>query len=768
MTLSSRYYWLAVIFGYTGFNYVFNHFFADNPGVLSAMDMLPPLVSALITFYAVRRKSGAVRFFWLMIAWSAVCYLVAQFIWFYYASILHINAPSLSLADLFWNLQNVLFVVGLCRLIYIHVNWTRSIRLAFDASMTMLALTMLSIEYIIRPAIADRGAEEGLLTLFTNVMYPVSDLVIVICMYGVVTLLPSLFGKHQLKILTAGMLFFVFVDTAYLIMVTRDSYNIGGWIDPLYNTALLTVAYSSLLHGAKDKEEAPSDEDSSPSVGESMRFPGQLVPYLCICIVLGLMLLQESNWNSMKVTGAILIAALLFRQVTVLLDYDRILQKYKSLFIQHEQLAYHDELTKLPNRRYFQSQLTRELKKAEGAKHRLAVLFLDLDRFKYINDSMGHQFGDLLITGVSQRLCSHLGDGQFLARMGGDEFTILVTNMQGKDELHQLAEKLCEAVKLPFFVDSHEVRTATSIGIACYPEDGSDAVELLKKADLALYRAKEAGCSYYVYTPELELHAGRRIGAESALRKALEQKELFLLYQPLFGTDTTELLGVEALLRWKRAEGITVSPAAFLPLAEETGLILPIGEWVLREACTQAVAWKRNGYPLLSMSVNISVKQLMQRDFVEKLEAVLKETGMNPRLLVLDINESYELDVMASAVLQRLKAIGIKIAMDDFGTGFSSLASLQYFKADTLKISQSFIREINDKPDRIDIVKAIQAMANSLRLNVVVEGVETKEAYDLLRDIHIDSCQGYYFSYPVTAEELERRYLSPKVPHVST
>jgi diguanylate cyclase (GGDEF)-like protein len=417
-------------------------------------------------------------------------------------------------------------------------------------------------------------------------------------------------------------------------------------------------------------------------------------------------------------------------------------------------LAYHDTLTGLPNRLVFQDRLALSIAQAHRRGRGLAVLFLDLDRFKVINDSLGHSVGDLLIREVGLRLRSCLREEDTVARLGGDEFTLMLPDISEAVDAVKVASKVLEVLRAPFQIDGHELFVTSSMGISLYPGDGRDPETLVKNADAAMYRAKEQGRDHYqLYTPALNDTALDRLALESSLRKALAQDELLLHYQPIFNVATSRVYGLEALLRWQHPERGLVSPGEFIPLAEVTGLILTMGPWVLRTACAQARAWQQR-QPGLRISVNLSARQFQEPGLIRHVTEALAETGLEPQCLQLEITESSAMHNAQSAIqtLRELKALGVGLSIDDFGTGYSSLSYLKRFPIDTLKIDQSFIRDISTDPEDAAIASAIIALAHMLKLEVVAEGVETRDQLEFLSRNGCDRTQGYLLSRPLPAD----------------
>lgn len=416
-------------------------------------------------------------------------------------------------------------------------------------------------------------------------------------------------------------------------------------------------------------------------------------------------------------------------------------------------LAYNDALTGLPNRLLFRDHLDLAVAHAQRSAGGLAVLFLDVDRFKVINDSLGHSVGDRLIRGVGERLRGAVRHEDTVARLGGDEFTLLLPDVAEPVAAARVAEKVLAALRLPFTLDGNELFVTASMGISLYPGDGGDAETLVKNADIAMYRAKDQGRDgYMLFTPAMNASAAERLALENRLRRALPQGELELHYQPLIELADGSVYGVEALLRWRHPEHGVVPPADFIPLAEATGLILPMGPWVLETACTQAHAWQQQDLGALSVAVNLSARQFQQPGLSALVRHVLKTTRLAPHRLQIEITESSAMANAASAAetLAELRALGVRVAIDDFGTGYSSLAYLKRFAIDTLKIDQAFVRDL---PREAGIATAVIAMARTLKLDVVAEGVETWAQLEFLREHGCSRVQGELFSMPLPAAD---------------
>jgi diguanylate cyclase (GGDEF)-like protein/PAS domain S-box-containing protein len=428
-------------------------------------------------------------------------------------------------------------------------------------------------------------------------------------------------------------------------------------------------------------------------------------------------------------------------------------------------LAHHDALTDLPNRAMFLERLEHALPRARWTKRPLAVLFLDLDRFKNINDTLGHDIGDSALRVTSERLKNCVREGDTVARLGGDEFTVLLEDIADPDDVPAIAQKILDALSRPFVVNEREFVVTTSIGISLYPSDGEDSVKLLRNADTAMYRAKDQGRNkYQFYSSEMSAKALEKFMLESSLRHALERDEFLLYYQPQVNLATGLITGVEALLRWQHPDLGMVSPIQFIPVAEETGLMKSIDEWVLQTACGQAQRWISSGLPPLSMTVNLSGTSFSEPNLVDVVARTLRQAGLAPEILELEITESVIMKNAPATIemLQALHRMGIRLAVDDFGTGYSSLSYLKRFPIDTLKIDQSFVHDITTDADDASIVMAIIAMGHSLQLKVIAEGVETPGQLAYLHKHGCDGMQGYLFSRPQPPAEITRLLQSGK------
>jgi diguanylate cyclase (GGDEF)-like protein/PAS domain S-box-containing protein len=452
--------------------------------------------------------------------------------------------------------------------------------------------------------------------------------------------------------------------------------------------------------------------------------------------------------------GAVTGAVMVFHDVTTA----------RALSLRMAYLAQHDGLTDLPNRALLQDRLIQAIALAGRRKRRLALIFLDMDRFKSTNDSLGHAAGDHLLKSVAQRLLACVRSSDTVSRQGGDEFVILLPDIAHAEDASICADKMLKAIATPHTIDKHELYVTGSIGIATYPDDGGDAETLLRNADFAMYHAKEIGRNnVQFFRAEMNTRAVERHSVEEGLRIALERQEFELNYQSKIDLKTGALIGVEALIRWRHPERGLVLPGQFISVAEECGLIVKIGRWVLRETCRQARAWQDAGLPEIRIAVNVSAVELRAKDFIASVRAILADTGMDPQRLEFELTETVLIEDASAtaAILQELKSMGLRIALDDFGTGYSSLSFLQRYPIDEVKIDRSFVRNVTTNADDASIVCAVIAMGRSLHVSVVAEGIETREQLCYLRQQGCPVGQGFHFGRPVVAAEFAKVQQTP-------
>lgn len=432
-------------------------------------------------------------------------------------------------------------------------------------------------------------------------------------------------------------------------------------------------------------------------------------------------------------------------------------EQIEKVRVELQHLAHHDALTNLPNRVLLRDRLSQAIEAAHRQGRQLGVMFMDIDRFKKINDSLGHAVGDQLLQSVAKRLLASVRVSDTVSRQGGDEFVLLLPLIESPDGAQLSAKKILTALAHPHNIGGHDLHITFSIGIAIYPDDGEDAETLLKHADMAMFYAKESGRNNYkFFMQEMIGRAVELQSIEASLHLALERNEFLLHYQPKINLQSGAIVGVEALIRWQHPQRGLLLPGHFVSIAEDCGLILPIGRWVLREACLQAGAWMNSGLPAIIVAVNTSALEFRSEEFLENVRATLKTTGLAPHLLEIELTESILMrDVESTnAVLHSLSDMGIRLAIDDFGTGYSSLSYLRRFPINTLKIDQCFVNQLNANPDDATIVQAVISLGKSLNQRVIAEGVETQEQYEFLLAENCDEGQGYYFGFPLAPQSL--------------
>jgi polar amino acid transport system substrate-binding protein len=437
-------------------------------------------------------------------------------------------------------------------------------------------------------------------------------------------------------------------------------------------------------------------------------------------------------------------------------------QQLQQQLKEKEKLAYYDQLTGLPNRGMLWKQLSLEILAAEKNKTKVAVLFMDLDNFKNVNDSLGHKSGDELLKKIGNIISKFVNEDIIAARLGGDEFVLIIKDVEGNDKVTDICSRIINEFKIPLVINNREFYITASIGAVKYPEDGQNAHTLLKNADIAMYNAKEHGGNRYkLFNNEMNLRIMEKLELENGLRDAHRNNEFCIHYQPQISINNNKVVGVEALIRWNHPQKGLIPPSKFIPIAEETGLIIQIGEWILKRACEQFVEWKRIGIEPSQIAVNISAAQFEQSNFIVMVKKILEETGISPECLELEITESTAMKNLEYTikVIKELRELNIKVSLDDFGTGYSSLNYLMRLPINTLKIDKSFLDNIKQNSNEELIAKAIISLAKKMRLNVVAEGVETNEQLRFLREQNCDIAQGYLFSKPVPEDEVKKALL---------
>lgn len=599
----------------------------------------------------------------------------------------------------------------------------------FNIGVFIIVASSISFYYVIHPLFLNL-LDESLINAIFTLAYPMLSLSIFSVAIANWTLIQNSQERKAYSWLYIAFLIQFLADWIYVLQALFDSFQSAGIVDPLWLLFILLIGSASTLD---EKESLKSHKD----FGEVLRNKENLFPYIAICVLLFLVV-QSYEWgiNSLSLGFMIVFLLVLSRQILILKKNERIMAEFMNL-------AYHDPLTGLKNRSRFTQDLAGLMSIAKQKRELLALLLIDLDRFKNVNDNLGHHTGDILLKEASARLRTTV-DQSKIYRLGGDEFVIILPDTN-QEKSRVIAEHILEKFSHPFFISNHEVTVTASIGISLSSENGRNSVSLLKNADTAMYLAKYKGKNnYQFYTLELNKVMTRKMSIETELGKSISNHQFKVFYQPQYNLDNGKIIGMEALLRWEHPLLGSISPAEFIPIAEETGQIIPIGEWVLKKACCQLKNWKE----CFSVSVNVSARQLQHKGFVDTVKKVLKETEIDPQLLELEITETILQNKEESAkVLHELRELGVKTALDDFGTGYSSLSILKDLPIQAIKIDKSFINDLSNQTN-LSMLKTIINIGINLNLKVIAEGIENQDQIHILRKNHCQIGQGYYLARP--------------------
>ncbi len=764
--------------------YIWIYYFKDQDQMRTIgsniFSILGPLTASVVLSFVYKKLENKDKYFWLLILFGTFSYVIAEGIWFYYETILKVVVPYPGWADLFYMLQILFYLFAFLFQIWYKRNRLHIVKFVLDTFIIMTVAISFSWHYIIKDILAQ--SDGSFLFKFVSMGYPIGDLVLILAAISIYMGSEHFFSTKVFYFLVGSLIIQVYADSAYLYLSAKSLYISGGPYDPLWTLALLLMGVAGTFAITDHVEQSRDVAKTNNTYKIDFFSLKLLLPYLSVIFLFIFLLIQGREINSLMIGAAVAILLVILRQIFTLLENQSLLTNYHTLTEKLEmkiverteeisnkneqlmtavskmkQMAYHDVLSGLPNRRYFLEQLTISLATAKRNSTKIAIVFIDLDRFKNINDTLGHEVGDLLIKYVSKQMQQNLRPTDIISRQGGDEFTVLINDITDESEIIRSITKIQSIVEKPIKLNDHELHVSMSLGIAVYPRDGSSIEELLKHADMAMYSAKEiVGNSYKFFSPEMNENITRKMTLEYGLRKALENDEFILQYQPQVNIDTGKLIGVEALVRWGTSDGGLVSPGEFIPLAEETRLIIPIGEWVLYQACMQAKVWHDLGYCDLKLAVNLSPLQFLHENLIEMISSILERTGLNPNYLEIEITETVAVYDAEEAILkmQALRDIGVRISIDDFGTGYSSLIYLKRFPINSLKIAQPFVKDIMTNNSDKALVKAIISMAHSLGLTVIAEGVETNEQLQSLKELHCNEIQGYLFSKPLNVEQL--------------
>jgi|GEM_PF-6835792 len=719
------------------------------------LHVLSPMLAAWWLWRAYRREKGELSLFWLSLMAGMMLYGIAQIIYSYHFLRTGVQPDFPSISDVFWVGQNTIFLAALCYLVHKQRNPYRMARFLLETLIVMSVCATISWEILIQPIIASTDYAANSLFLTIYIAYPVADLGI---LFGVLlAYFTSIlhFSRKVFSMMATGMLMMIVADSVYLFNTLTNEYQWGGLIDPLWPLSFLLIGLASLYASEQDKQRSRQVRVWTAEEAEKRDWLRTLVPYVALVLLFMAVLVVQEPSSGLIVGSMITVFFVVLRQFFTLLENRKLLRRLMEAIKEKQFLADHDELTGLPNRRQFNLRLKEGVQLAQKNQQQLAVLFVDLDNFKLINDSLGHSAGDHALKEVVKQLLSTIPPGHVLTRWGGDEFVIILHAVT-RESAEAIANDLLESISKPIELGGHDLYLTASIGISLYPDDGNEQEALVKHADAALYDAKANGkntCCFYSAKGSGPLI--KRIELEAQLYRALENREFTLYYQPRLDLREQKLVGAEALIRWPHPQHGMIPPNQFIPVAEENGLIIPISEWVIRTTCEQVRVWEKAGFPPLVTSINLSARHFYQKNLISFIARTLQETGVRPESIEFEITESMAMDVQRTTeTLEQMRQLGVKVSLDDFGKGFSSLNYLRKFPISHLKIDQSFVQEIAANAKDAAVVKTIIEMAHNLQLSVIAEGVETEEQLEWLISHDCDEAQGYLISHPLPAPEL--------------
>lgn len=724
------------------------------------LQTLPPIISFAVIFKANKKSIKRGDKFWLFILVGCGSYLLSQLLWDIHEIFLGIQNPVFIESAFLWGLSIASYIAAIAYKISKKKKgyWTKLFIL--DSLTVMCIAVAITWLYCIRPHfihLLQMSTHESILYL----VYPTSNLV---CLFFSMYLYLSLHSndpeKRPLYMICLSYVVMFIVNTLYSHLSIVGRYQSGSLIDPLWAFYLFMLAMAAAEYLATKEATVPVTDEAGLLHSEQHTFI-VFVPIASVILLFSLMLFTDDRF--VWFCSAASIVLITIKHALVILHNKQLISKLghlnetlESKVAERTQelysMAFYDQLTGLPNRIMLENSLKAAISDANKNRSGLALLFLDLDRFKTINDSFGHAYGDMILKEVANRLKKRVGSNDIICRQGGDEFAIVFQDSRNPLKTISVVQDILQQIAKPMEILGQSLHTTCSIGIAVYNPNNEDYGTLMKHADLALYQAKEKGKNTYrFYTEELNHLILKKLELENELAKAIENKEFVLYYQPQINSSNGKVIGAEALVRWIHPKLGSIPPSDFIPVAEETGLIKELGFWVLKTACSHAKDWHRQGFFQLKVGVNISPKQIQQENFVQQVKEVLNETGLPSRFLDLEITESAsfqnEDDIIAK--LNQLKQIGVQISIDDFGTGYSSLSYLNKLPVDTLKIAQQFVRYIKTDSANKAIITAIIAVAQSLNMNIIAEGVEEMYQYSFLKSQNCIEMQGYMFSKPL-------------------
>lgn len=756
-------------------NLLWNFVFQSHHDLLdwgsAAFQAIACLTSVAWLVSAFLKHTGEGKSFWLFLAFGVTSYFIGIIVWGFNYFVPQDGGIIRTIPAMFWVAQNVLYFIALLVIMYRLKNYLLTIRTLLDLFIVMSAAFTFSWIFLIGPLI-EKNREDYWMT--PELLYPILDMGMLVGILIFFSASSSIFSKKVRILLVMGFAIQIVADTIFSYLHVMNNYSVGSINEPLWLFSILLLGLSGVYHNPGEKEQFIVQQ---PKQTGSLLFKLSL-PHLSVILLALYAVILLYDVNPIAIGLFFCVLLVLLRQVVTLLENEKLMQQLNGLnealeekvkertdklveaVNSMEHLAFHDAITGLPNRRFMEKRLSQAISRPGKNHDKTAFLLLDLDRFKNINDSLGHSYGDQLLKEVGSRLVALAGKNEVVSRIGGDEYALLIENTTS-EKAEEKARLILNSLRQTYRLNEFDLTVTPSIGISLFPDHGNSMDELLMKADSAMYQVKASGRNQYkVYNRSMKMKPIFHL--ESALKKGIEEDEFLLYFQPQISLQTGRVEGAEALLRWDRKDLGIISPGEFISLAEETGLILPIGEKVFREVCRQSVAWQKRGFTSLRLAVNISPLQFQQDHFIELISSILKETGADPRQIELEITESVAMESGGKnrAKMSFLKKMGFQLALDDFGTGYSSLQYLSQFQIDRLKIDRSFISSLEKGEKDKTIVQLIVTMGKELNVKVLAEGVETESQKAFLNKIGCDEMQGYLFSKPINVQDFEQLLLS--------
>ncbi|QHJ71345.1 putative bifunctional diguanylate cyclase/phosphodiesterase [Planococcus halotolerans] len=729
---------IAVILSFIAWNSIFSNQEWVRLIGINGIQLLVGALSFICLCQEYIRSTGRNRNFWLLLSLGLLFSFTGNFIWLYFQvtyKVLYSNEFS----SVFWVLSYLTFLLALMYRTQLIGFAFSSRTYTFNLIIYMLTASAITYHFLIQPFLM--ATEASFFNLLLTIGYQLVDLGILFFSIILYYRIQSKKEERVFLFVIAGLLLQVTADSLSAFLSIEESYRPGSFLDLMWISALLLIGCAAYYH----KESLAQENERQENNSEQKR---STLPYVSIVSLLVLGLFSNSwHFNALSI-------GLLFAFLLVLGHQFIVIRRNSKLMTDLSYAAYYDSLTGLANRVSFIENMKKIIDKT--TTDQVAFLLIDLDRFKLINDTLGHHVGDEILKKTAIRLKDSLSPDTQIFRLGGDEFVITLAHATERIAA-ETAIQILASFQKPFSIRSHEIKVTTSIGISLFPGHGTTSEDLLKNADAAMYLSKEKGKNMFsFYNAELNKNMMRKMDIENHLVKAMELHQLSLCYQPKVNLKTQEIVGMEALLRWKHPEMGWISPAEFIPVAEETGQIVSIGKWVLEEACRQNKLWQDQGLPSLKVSVNVSVLQFQNGKFIKTVKSILRDTQLPPQFLELEITESIMQNIAESTeVLEQLGKLGVKTSIDDFGTGYSSLHVLQKLPIDTLKIDKAFIDELEQNCKQ-PMVKAIIDLALNLGLNIVAEGIESANQMESLIEMGCPIGQGYLFSRPIDSLEFEK------------